>query len=447
MEKAQKLLKKKKKSEKKDKKDKVARKQARVGKKSSSSEASNGATITLKFRVGSAEAGPALCTFPGGLPGGMDKREFGMYKNTKARKTHQRLVLSKDTEDEDVNYSAANYGKLAAAKGLCYAVGLVQGAASSRTIDLLPVAAGAVFPMALGSDFAADAAPEGASAQDQAYMTKRKLLADNFGSRKRQRIINSNISNMVNLQGDNTSLSVLDYAIQDHQQETESAGAAKGATPTVLPPHDAATKTVAEVYPLEQMVDNGSYANLDAKLFITIAKKPSELTKLQEAGARFANVVLAGVPGLKALKDKADRQRVARVWAALQHMMSFHMMSRNRKAETLSKNTSIPEDFKEWLLSSFTTPEARDGAIKDDAHPSACSNKLLCYMCITLVTASGFHLSKKQLDTFARDLKMTKSSLLQYFREVGCKASLERVELKAPLQLPGLETRKVRGKR
>ena len=26
------------------------------------------------------------------------------------------------------------------------------------------------------------------------------------------------------LQGDNTSLSVLDYAIQDHQQETESAG-------------------------------------------------------------------------------------------------------------------------------------------------------------------------------------------------------------------------------
>ena len=108
-----------------------------------------------------------------------------MYKNTKARKTHQRLVLSKDTEDEDVNYSAANYGKLAAAKGLCYAVGLVQGAASSRTIDLLPVAAGAVFPMALGSDFAADAAPEGASAQDQAYMTKRKLLADNFGSRKR----------------------------------------------------------------------------------------------------------------------------------------------------------------------------------------------------------------------------------------------------------------------
>jgi len=286
-------------------------------------------------------------------------------------------------------------------------------------------------------------------------MTKRKMLADQFGSRKRQRIINSNISNMVNLQGDDTSLSVLDHAIEGHQQEEAKVKEEQGDTssaeaPVVarLPPHDKTATTPSTIYDLAKMVDKETWAALDAKLFISLAKKPSEVDKHKEAGHRFSGVVLAGLPTLKSLKDKADKKRVARYWACLQHMMNFHLMSRNKKAETLAQNTSIPEGFKEWLLAAFTVREVKKGAVKDDSYSTPCQASLLCHMCVVLLAASGYHLGKKQLDVFARDLKMTTTNLLSYFREVGCtKASTERVELTAPLQLPSLEKRKARGKR
>jgi hypothetical protein len=287
-------------------------------------------------------------------------------------------------------------------------------------VALVPVQNSTVFPMRFS--LAAEEEEEEADAaapSDADYMTKRKLLADGFGSRKRQRIIRSNMANRVDLKDDERSLAVLDHALEGVQQAATASPAAPEIVRSALPPHNTTTENVAEIYPLETVAEAEVWDSLEdgGKAIVAMCKKSAQLQEGRDSG-RHARVVLSAVQPLKSV-EKLERRQRAKCWVLLQHMLTFFNLHKNKKGESLAKMQHVPDAVKAYLLESFTMAEPKDGVVKNDAHPLKMEIKLKCYMCVMVLVGSGGAVEKEGLEAFAADLKMTLSALLQFFREVS----------------------------
>jgi len=399
--------------------------------------------MSVSFKSKLDADGPVLCSFSGGSPP-MDARgaAFHLYGHTDKRKKHQRVL---EAETDVMRYSARNFGSGSAAFRTSqgrYAVAVVtkgEGVAGAHVTAKLYPTASPVLPVAAVVKAVEEAEAKRAAAAANAtntddYATKKRLLVDTFGSKKRQRIVRSNQANRVALDEESA-----DRLLQDARAsiETDPNHSKWTLDRTWLPPHDKDTTDPSEIYTLVGMVGEEAFTALAApgKALLKLAKKPAQL-----AQSKHTAVVKGCVPGLLAL-EKAEQKPAAKAVAYLDALLTFLLLPRRGKADALGEEESIPEAVQAHLLDTFTITVRKGGKTFRD-HKGGMERKLMCWLAVSCLLAHRYAMTSPALKTLAADLQKTVGQMQKFFKEVGCtNASHTKATLAAPLTLPELRNR------
>lgn len=230
--------------------------------------------MQVKFKAKLDQDGPVIVSFAGGCPPKETKSaRFKLFGHSDKRKAHQRIL---EGETDAMRYSSRNFGAGAGKKTHSnFAVGVVkksaiEGDPAHVTVKLLPVRTAA---FAMTHSVKANESKQSVVSDNSSvdYATKRQLLVDEFGSKKRQRIVRSNQANRVNLDEGSA-----DRLLQTTVGSTNKVDTLEFAlTRTWVPPHDATASDPVEVYNLETMVGAEAWAALadSGKAMIKLAKK------------------------------------------------------------------------------------------------------------------------------------------------------------------------------
>jgi len=274
------------------------------------------------------------------------------------------------------------------------------------------------------------------------FNAKRTMLAESYGSVKRQRMLRMSISNQYDIKNDAESQAVLDLAIAD---------ATKAGTETFvlefdsLPAFDAQTTDVTKIYDLNTLVSAEVWDAVDtSKLLKTLSEmqKADVSIKAGGKGSLLGLYVTRVLNSLQGVADAAARKRLAGYLQFLDYLIRFVNLPRHRKAQGLEFFGYIPETIKVYLLGTFAERVAKGDAVKEDNVTDALNNKLLCFICVVALTVRRFVLDEEDLKCLSTDLKMDAKQLSRYFVQVGCQhASSKKASLKAPLRLPELKSK------
>lgn len=318
------------------------------------------------------------------------------------------------------------------------------------------------------ADLARDGADGVALTSEQRADRKRELV-ESFGSRKKKRKMRSDAANRVDITAHN-SVGAVAEALQTSTRgaadaalaaaaEAEATGAAGDAgleriRQVMLPPRDPAAGEPSGSYPVHGLVPRDEWDDTDYKPFVRMAKKPSLIAR---EGADLPGFVRnrlqwLGGPGSRDPEtgDARDTRPAARCLAHLTYLVRFyavHLKAARGKAgaavplaEDLSA-VGCPEHVSDRLVAWFAERQV-GGRYKLSP---LLQNKLRCYICVLALHASDFAIDYAAVTEMARDLGITVSSCISFFREVGAKAhgkGKERVvRLAAPLVLPALRKR------
>lgn len=393
--------------------------------------------MQVKFKAKLDQDGPVIVSFAGGCPPKETKSaRFKLFGHSDKRKAHQRIL---EGETDAMRYSSRNFGAGAGKKTHSnFAVGVVkksviEGDPAHVTVKLLPVRTAA---FAMTHSVKANESKQSVVSDNSSvdYATKRQLLVDEFGSKKRQRIVRSNQANRVNLDEGSA-----DRLLQTTVGSTNKVDTLEFAlTRTWVPPHDATASDPVEVYNLETMVGAEAWAALadSGKAMIKLAKKPAALEKAN------LDAVVKHCCGLLPTLEKAQQKRTARAVAYLEQLLIFWKLPRKSKASGLGESEKISEEVAGHLLDTFTIKQKKGQKIINDSYNSASEHKVMCWLAVSVLLASRCNVNKAGLTSLASDLKVTVSKLNMYFKEVGCaSASKTKAALTVPLKLPELRNR------
>jgi len=140
--------------------------------------------------------------------------------------------------------------------------------ANSVTVRLLPVTQ-TVFQLQqtlVGQESEEEEEEEQKGGQ-ASYLLKRKLLAETFGSRKRQRMIRSAIANDISIDGDDVSQDILTATFSHAAEKAKDLKPVSAATSSVdfLPPHDGETTDASKIYDMNKIFDPELMRALEVK--------------------------------------------------------------------------------------------------------------------------------------------------------------------------------------
>lgn len=390
----------------------------------------------VRFQVGGEddEEGPILCCFTGGNPPILSEKEedsvtFRMYahkdRNSGGRKGHQRILHG---ETDIMSYTAKNFG-MSNPLTPRYAVGLVKEQEDSYSVSLLPVKQ-VIFQLnqtMKGEEGESEEEEEEEKLLAGEYLMKRKLLVEAFGSRKRQRMIRSQIANAIQIDGDVSSQHALTHALTNSTATEEVIEEKVESVLEFLPPHNATTTEPGKIYEMRVLFD----AELIRALEVKDMAKSHQSTSQQAAFVKYA---LPRVPK----NDKKKQKNVCRALLYLDYLLAFNKLDRNNKSKGLQHLGLIPDIIKAQLLGDFTVNLPKGGKIAE-VHTSALNQKLLCWISVLALLGSSGAVDGEGLKILAADLKITVQKLLVYFKQVGCpSASKSKCVLTAPLKQPEL---------
>lgn len=398
--------------------------------------------MSLKVKVKVCEEkdeAPILCCFPGGQPPVIsdddDSLRFSLHAHKDAasggRKARQKVLCA---ETEAMSYKGKNFGS-ATTLTPQYAVGLAKEEEDSNsvTVKLLPVSY-AIFQLGqtLKGKEDESSSEEEAEEGGEGYLLKRKLLAETFGSRKRQRMIRSQLANQIEIDNNVSQgalTNVLTTDIQDMPEEDKP-----GSVNDLLPAHDAETTDAGKIYELHVIFDAELVRSLEVKDLMN--KKPGEKS------CSFVKYAVPRVPKT----DKKKLKNACRALLYLDYCVLFNNVSPRKKSESLNKLTFIPDIVKAELLGGFTVNQMRNKKL-EEVFTSSMKQKLLCWVAVLSLLGCNGVIDADGLKCLAADLKMTVAKLLVYFKQVGCMiASKKQCVLTAPLTQPELRLPKAKNK-
>lgn len=402
-------------------------------------------TIRVRFQLKStAHQGPVVCSFPGGIPpspsDGQEAIDFKMYGHTEKRKSHHQLIQG---ETSVMRYTAQNSSKPTDV----LAIGLVDKDELKKggvTVNLVPLS-GSVFTVS--QDVRSATKIEKEEKDKRAlehkaldYQTKTSLLVEEFGSKKRQRMVRSNAANRINLEE-----SIANKMFRQTTDTIDAGGGGEADKAMLaksfefqrdwIPPHNASERDPAKVYNIEEILGADAWAALKepTKVLLKLAKKPSAV-----AAATLPEVVKVSLTTVAKL-DKATQKIRGRSVCYLSNLLTFLQLG-NRKKRDISEDEEVADDVQTQLLSAFTCRQTINGKKVQNCFNERMQQKLMCYLAVVCLSCHGQALDETVLNALAKDLKMTVSNLLKFFKEVGCaSATTKRTNLSAPLVLQSLK--------
>lgn len=289
---------------------------------------------------------------------------------------------------------------------------------------------------------------------------QRTALGEAFGTKKAKTAINDVSRNRLDadmLEGlesaivENVDARTANLPSSEQRQQTAEAD-------RPIPPYNAETSKVSEIYPLENIVP---LAELDLVLPLVdelmAAPEDERLDKLPFAGSDFINAHV-----IQVLSEESNIRARLQVLIYLSFLRAFYQNRRATSRQSLvEKIGSVPSALFDGALQRFTVVRAgqfgqsRDRSFTVDPFHQ---DKLLCYMLALSLHANNFEVDVTPL---AHELSVKSSKLVNLLRNLGAishapsaaeakarelpsgTASSYRIaELKAPLKLPDIVKRK-----
>lgn len=406
---------------------------------------SSASLVKLKRKKPDSEHESAVIVrFPSGPPAQLLKPEsasslsFQLYNNADARKSSQRVLVC---DAGAVAYGGKNFGDENFKNNtnkFCIGIYTPDKSSSSSSCKLIDIPH--VFNLVpnLSSLISSHEDEE----KDSTYASQMKVLADTFGSKKKQKQLQSRAANQVTVE--ESSAAVLQHAIanvEKNEQLEEEDVLLQQIHENILPPHNPAAEHARNIYDLNSIIPERVWNSLDVKNLKKVVKKPAELAKEE---ANFSAFVFRR---LRTLEDQLDQQidHAVHILKYIQYVLMFRGLPKNAKRRGMEA-WECPQEVKEQLLHDFTET-TQQGEYMKTSFNSRMSEKLLCWLSVLSLFACNFTVDATDIDNLTKDLKFTSSDLLRYFREAGCSGGKSQVRLTAPLSLPKLRKKNEKKKK
>lgn len=301
------------------------------------------------------------------------------------------------------------------------------------------------------SDKVVLSAKEAAKDATSAYYKSRLLLGESFGTRKTKQILNSLDKNRIDMgqlesqsafigKSLDTSIHKISEALErekDLDKDTASGPAAT--SDSLLPPHNAQTKRVEEIYKMQDLIPGEVYYSLQVKPIVaSLQKKDADL--LEEAIAPYSlqDSILGRIKSLAAIvttpSEKALTHTV-RCLIYLNHLLSFRELNETKVNGDLSASMPMAtSDLVASLLSRFTETVTVSTGLQRYKLSSACRDRLVIHICILLLILDGFRTNTARLSVA---LKVSSLKAVDYLKAVGCTIEKPLGEEPAKYIVPG----------
>eukprot|EP00808_Paulinella_micropora_P017258 g14096.t1 len=412
-------------------------------------------SMRLAKREEASGDGPILACFPAGAPqlkqaGGAGAVDFQLLANQNPAKASQRLLVGLAKGSGEQRYKGQNFGvDSVRAASSSFAIGIFQpGKKSANVLELHLVPN--VFPLRPVMEEPAPA-PSAAPSQTDT-MTKRKLLAESFGSKKASRVIKKQMASKVDLQegSETTVREVSALLAATAQQPAIEEGAVQSAIrANLLPDYDLEAQTPDKVYRLYPGVLTEA-----EWLAIPSAHLLNPASTVRAAHSRFVSASkqsLLGAPAQAAAKS--PRKRTAKLLQYTQYMINLAQsakLGRGLGRSDLWHNVGCPEAIRTNMILRFSEAPLTSLGTEDDGDghrgfSAECKSKLMAHLVVFALASHSYCMTWSFFEELCADLKMGAAKLGLYFKEAGATVvKSKHVKLSAPLVLPSLPKRRSR---
>ena len=251
----------------------------------------------------------------------------------------------------------------------------------------------------------------------------------------------------INLQENEAAVdAVVDVISHLPKMSGSSASTAAPSSYGVLPPYSLDAKTASEIYPLSGWLAKPVLSSLEHQAISRLISGETEEDIAEEEQDEedeeteaktpvvHPRVVLECIKLVQGVGDSKLKKQRARILTFLELVIRLQKTRPKQVRDTIEE-LEVSEAVKNALKDRFLEAEGRRLS-----HTTQCQHRLLCLLCIILLTVCNFNVSKVVRDALAKDLRVTGSKLNTYFKEVGCNFSRENSAcvLTVPFKLPRL---------
>jgi len=267
---------------------------------------------------------------------------------------------------------------------------------------------------------------------EETYFEKRAHLIEDFGTKKSKKKIASMMTNIVeekNIATTKEMQKILSKKAQEientlHESQEEQESIEMKNKRELLPPFDASTKNVEDVYKLYDVVPKEILDSIDISQDIAIFKKPKMLVKHKDLYQVYVLKRIIGLVNEHNIDSEEFKTKLP-VLLYLNYLLKLHKMPStiSRSEEKIAETYGIQLAVIGYLLRQFT--DVSLGSHKDVKFTKnkRNSDKLICYILVLMLLCSpNYTLDVKEV---GKALKIETKKLIVYLKEIGCRDVIE----------------------
>nr|GAT56042.1 Rpa49 subunit specific to nuclear RNA polymerase I [Mycena chlorophos] len=359
--------------------------------------------------VPSDRAGPVLVNFP--CLSAPESTPFKSY--VKKQKTGEELLVAAETDAVEFESNEQETRRVAEA-GIGYVIAIHNKRTSSLTV--LPHT---MTPHVLTRTVKAlKSIPPAPAPSATEYFKAKTALGETFGTKKAKAAIRARERNVVDVGAMEGTIDFVMAGIDKAAEGLMTKEAAKELADKSrpIPPFDAETANVDEVYPLHGIIPEAEWKGLSVAAFYEAGTPGDRRQLLPLRNSSWVNTrVEAALTGAKT----KDRKKTLKLLFYISCMMGFRKeMSRKPSREDLSTRLSVvPDTVIDSLVSRFTQ------TARDTTQPRTTPDlevRLLSHMFALCLRVDGY---AADYTTIAQDLAMPTDKISAIFRNLGCKVN------------------------
>lgn len=367
---------------------------------------------------------------------------FGYFEgdqNNKKLKDRKMLVA----ETTDMSYVGQNYGPLASTmqQNCKYYVGVLD-----KTTGKMKICDAEIFqmhPKPSDIDDEVEAFSLPSTVTEKTFVEKNDMLTSAFGSKKKQRALESRLKNQIKGKAlDKAMSSVLSQASSiEPVQLTDS-----NTEYSITPPINQKATTPGEVYDINYIVHpNEKQATAEASgVFFDATLDTIQQWRKENKYPKQILSLLSRMP-----KTEERRSERATYIMYLYYLIHLHNLKQKQLRDKDPLPTDWPDHVRFHLLKRFT--QTISGTSKQRIMPARLKDKLVCHILVLCLFLEEFSLELTNLQT---DLSKSHEILYKHCQILGCSTKVKKVTteegstsvrwatLSLPLQLPTQEQRK-----
>lgn len=269
--------------------------------------------------------------------------------------------------------------------------------------------------------------------------TQKRDLGTTFGTSKAIKAIRSYDRGQIDLNSLSSVKSHIQSSIDDKAKDLDTPEQIEELTNLnrTIPPFDPKTEVVENVYKIDDIITPSEMLVIPISNYMSMDES-SELDTIYQMG--FPDFISERL----VTSIEQDNSSRAKMLIYLNYMLLFRSLSENalnNEEVRVKQLGAIPAPIESRLMDLFTElhPGKKDGSTRRKM-PQFKKDKLVSYICALCLHIDSFNCNPGNL---AKDLKLTATKLLDFFKQLGCKIesksrinSEKYARLIAPVQFP-----------